>query len=761
MDFMYCHCMLRFLRETISVLRWNFTRTPECSQEDECRKDLSALVHMLKLALQLLEDHKFVDMRLLQSSEDTQVTADRILKAITVFASKWNVPGAKLLPSVVPTEYCQRDKEQLTKYLAHVLGIESSSFEASPVHVKEEWELAKEQLLERMTCELAVIPKLEITFGNRLGSNVHEASWKGSKVATRQVVPTGEQEMDIEKFAKLYTKAVVQISAETKYVVKVHGVTRSGALVMDLAKCNLQQWYRSSCALVAAKLVMLAQAAQALLSLHNSGIVYVHVKSSNFLIFDQNAEDYEDNPVRLAILSSEDSDLDMAHSTIQTARWMPAELYEGEAPSMKTDVYSFGAVLYELVMEEVPYGRSSTEAEVLRAKQNRQPPFRIPQRVEQLWPGDVLDLMMRCCSHDPDRRPSMREVHECLQEHCPPSQPASQEHIPLVSSAEHPHPRAQGIKWTARQLPADAHLRDEDPLLGHERYHTVRILSSTDHALLVVAADAHRGGKLVAVKLFVRQGDTKVNVKCISTHHPHVSRLREVFSWRGALGVAMELADRGNMRDYMTSCGDCALDEVVARFYFQQLVLAVDYCHRRGFAVGDLKLENLLLSTASDPGATYPVLWISNKLGMAVNVDPEQQKRYGDSTSGKIPDYTAPEKLLGISTNGMLADVWSCGVLLYVMLVGRFAFTGTRFNNVPVLSAVDMQDICTRIQRSEYVIPPSVSGGSADIIRACLAVNPDARITIDDILEHPWFQTGLPQRAVELNIRILIEEAER
>ncbi|CAD7701551.1 unnamed protein product, partial [Ostreobium quekettii] len=339
-SFMYSHWMLRFLRETICILRWNLRSIPERSVEDECRKDLIALVHMLKLALQLLQDHKFVDMYFLQSSKDTQMTVDRILTAVSAVASKWNMPGARMLPIGVPAEYRQHDRVHLAKHLAFVLGIGCSPFGADSGDIKEAWEAVKNRLDTKR--HLAIIPKNAIRLGYRLGASVHEAYWKKRKVASRQLVPTGVQEMDIEEFAKLYAKTIFQMSAEAKYVVKVQGISRSGALLMDLAKCTLQQWYRSTCILVAAKITMLTHAAKALLSLHNSGIVYVHVKSSNFLIFDQNAEDYEVNPVRLAVLPSEDSDLDMVHSTIQTARWMPAELYEGEAPSMQTDVFSFG-----------------------------------------------------------------------------------------------------------------------------------------------------------------------------------------------------------------------------------------------------------------------------------------------------------------------------------------------------------------------------------------------------------------------------------
>eukprot|EP00803_Ostreobium_quekettii_P004699 evm.model.scf_44.7 EVM.evm.TU.scf_44.7 scf_44:111469-113379(-) len=294
-----------------------------------------------------------------------------------------------------------------------------------------------------------------------------------------------------------------------------------------------------------------------------------------------------------------------------------------------------------------------------------------------------------------------------------------------------------------------------DPLLGHGRYVAVRVLCRSDHALVVEATDAERAGEVVAVKILGSAGATLGRVRPIFTSHPHILRLRDVFEFRGGLGVAMELADRGNMREFMTSRGGDALDEVTGRFYFQQLLLAVDYVHARGGADMGLKLENLLLFKAAEPDAEYPVLRVANQLGMATNDEPEDRASYGYSPAGRIPDYTAPEAIVKIGEDATMGDVWSCGVLLYVMLCGRFPFTGTRFNVVPDLNPVDRLEICKRIQAQEYTIPPSLSEGSADVIGKCLVSQPQQRITINGLLSHPWFQIGLPTGAADMNELIL------
>lgn len=131
---------------------------------------------------------------------------------------------------------------------------------------------------------------------------------------------------------------------------------------------------------------------------------------------------------------------------------------------------------------------------------------------------------------------------------------------------------------------------------------------------------------------------------------------------------------------------------------------------------------------------------------------------YGYSPAGRIPDYTAPEAIVRSGGDAMLSDVWSCGVLLYVMLCGRFPFTDARFNVVPNLSPVERLSICERIRAHDYTIPADLSEGSADVIRRCLVVQPEQRITISGLLSHPWFQENMPEGAAKMHRLILESE---
>lgn len=223
-----------------------------------------------------------------------------------------------------------------------------------------------------------------------------------------------------------------------------------------------------------------------------------------------------------------------------------------------------------------------------------------------------------------------------------PGLPAQAQNHPTPPSGRKGCP--QRTRHFQAPLLPDAQMDNADPLLGHGRYATRRFLSLSDHAQLVEATDSEHSGEVVVVKVFPTAGATLPRVAPIVTNHPHVLRLREVFEFRGGLGVAMELADRGNMREFMTSRGGDALDEVTARFYFQQLLLAVDYVHASGPQAADmgLKLENLLLFKSVEPDADYPVLRVANQLGMAVNGEPGDRARCVGRGLARGGDQTAP-----------------------------------------------------------------------------------------------------------------------
>lgn len=176
----------------------------------------------------------------------------------------------------------------------------------------------------------------------------------------------------------------------------------------------------------------------------------------------------------------------------------------------------------------------------------------------------------------------------------------------------------------------------------------------------------------------------------------------------------------GELFDYIVQHG--RMEEEEARRFFQQMLCAVEYCHRHKIVHRDLKPENLLLDDRLN--VKIADFGLSN-----IMTDGNFLK-----TSCGSPNYAAPEVIGGKLYAGPEVDVWSCGVILYVLLVGRLPFDD---EHIPSLFA--------KIARGTYAVPKWMSPGAAHLIEKMLKVNPVQRATINDIRQDPWFMQNLPE----------------
>ena len=174
----------------------------------------------------------------------------------------------------------------------------------------------------------------------------------------------------------------------------------------------------------------------------------------------------------------------------------------------------------------------------------------------------------------------------------------------------------------------------------------------------------------------------------------------------------------GELFDYIVKHGKMSEDK--ARRFFQQIVCAVEYCHRHKIVHRDLKPENLLLD--KDLNVKIADFGLSN-----IMTDGNFLK-----TSCGSPNYAAPEVISGKLYAGPEVDVWSCGIILYVLLVGRLPFDD---EYIPTLFKM--------ITAGQYYVPPYLSAGSKHLIRRMLQTNPVQRITIQEIRQDPWFKENL------------------
>ncbi|KAJ6685708.1 NON-SPECIFIC SERINE/THREONINE PROTEIN KINASE [Salix purpurea] len=208
--------------------------------------------------------------------------------------------------------------------------------------------------------------------------------------------------------------------------------------------------------------------------------------------------------------------------------------------------------------------------------------------------------------------------------------------------------------------------------------------------------------------------------------HPYVVRLHEVLASRTKIYIILEFITGGELFDKIVHHG--RLSEAEARRYFQQLIDGVDYCHSKGVYHRDLKPENLLLDSQGN-------LKISD---FGLSALPEQGVSLLRTTCG-TPNYVAPEVLSHKGYDGAIADVWSCGVILYVLMAGYLPF-----------DELDLTTLYSKIDRAEFSCPSWFPVGAKSLIHRILDPKPETRITVEQIRNDEWFKKGfVPVRLVE------------
>ncbi|XP_031487220.1 CBL-interacting protein kinase 24-like [Nymphaea colorata] len=198
--------------------------------------------------------------------------------------------------------------------------------------------------------------------------------------------------------------------------------------------------------------------------------------------------------------------------------------------------------------------------------------------------------------------------------------------------------------------------------------------------------------------------------------HPNIVRLHEVLASQTKIYIILEFVTGGELFDKIVHQG--RLSERESRRYFQQLIDAVEYCHKKGVYHRDLKPENLLLDSQGN-------LKISD---FGLSALRRQGVELLHTTCG-TPNYVAPEVLSHKGYDGSAADVWSCGVILYVLMAGYLPFNET-----------DLPTLYKKINAAEFSCPSWFSSEATALIKKILDPDPDTRIRIEDIKNHEWFQ---------------------
>lgn len=176
----------------------------------------------------------------------------------------------------------------------------------------------------------------------------------------------------------------------------------------------------------------------------------------------------------------------------------------------------------------------------------------------------------------------------------------------------------------------------------------------------------------------------------------------------------------GELFDRLVAKGRLSVEEALQ--YFQQIISAVDYCHRFNIAHRDLKPENLLLDKDNNiKVADFGMAAWEGGVAML-------------ETSCGSPHYASPEVVEGKAYRGYMSDIWSCGVILYALLVGRLPFDDE-----------NIRRLLEKVKKGKYVMPDDIPLGAQDLLARMLEKDVDKRITMKQILVHPWFTCCSPK----------------
>ncbi|XP_033997642.1 serine/threonine-protein kinase BRSK2 [Trematomus bernacchii] len=199
--------------------------------------------------------------------------------------------------------------------------------------------------------------------------------------------------------------------------------------------------------------------------------------------------------------------------------------------------------------------------------------------------------------------------------------------------------------------------------------------------------------------------------------HPHVLKLHDVYENKKYLYLVLEHVSGGELFDYLVKKGRLTPKE--ARKFFRQIMSALDFCHSHSICHRDLKPENLLLDEKNN-------IRIAD-FGMA-------SLQVGDSlleTSCGSPHYACPEVIRGEKYDGRKADVWSCGVILFALLVGALPFDDDNLRNL-------LEKVKLGVFHMPHFIPPDCQ----NLLRGMIEVDATKRLTLEQIQKHTWYIAG-------------------
>ncbi|XP_073146347.1 calcium-dependent protein kinase 8-like [Henckelia pumila] len=273
----------------------------------------------------------------------------------------------------------------------------------------------------------------------------------------------------------------------------------------------------------------------------------------------------------------------------------------------------------------------------------------------------------------------------------------------------------------------------KDPT-GHnisERYDLGRELGRGEFGITYLCTELETGEKYACKSISKKKLRTSVDIEDVRREveimkhmpkHPNIVTLKDTYEDDTAVNIIMELCEGGELFDRIVARGHYT--ERAAAAVMKTIVEVVQMCHRHGVIHRDLKPENFLFANKKE---TAPI----KAIDFGLSVFFKHGERFNEIVGS--PYYMAPEVLK--RNYGPEVDVWSAGVILYILLCG-----------VPPFWAETEQGVAQAIIRSVVDFKrdpwPKVSDNAKDLVKKMLDPDSSRRLTAQQVLEHPWLQNA-------------------
>ena len=270
-------------------------------------------------------------------------------------------------------------------------------------------------------------------------------------------------------------------------------------------------------------------------------------------------------------------------------------------------------------------------------------------------------------------------------------------------------------------------------------------------------------GRVVAIKSFNKAKLTlnSENMKKIlyetnlmqKLNHPNITKILEMFEDDKFIFIIMEYINGGNLFSFVKKRRK--LPEKIAKILYKQIILGIKHIHSKNIVHRDIKLENILI----DLNNTVKIC----DFGIGVILDSENQLLYDQCGT---PMYMAPEILLSSKKKGYKGfpvDIWSSGIALYIMLSGTLPFNIKKLaksekNNSENFEDDDVNSQSNNNYELQYSIVKKnpkhiekITDEARDLLHGLLNKDPNKRLTIDEILNHPWLKSEESDKPYNIN----------